>query len=178
MSWKSFFLILVLALVLIFGISAIARAESVTDEQVQAFFDSHPISGHVSQLPSFTIGAFSRAHPDFDVSGFLAVMWAESSLGTTCDYKHNPGSIKGGAIGSPWRDLRTGVSRNGYNIYPDMYTGQRAAILLIYSRYNSVLANHQWSAFCNRYYGAGIPGIGGYRANIIAAHALAAKTFH
>jgi hypothetical protein len=134
------------------------------------------LSAHRSPLPPWTVEAFAALHPDFDVAGFLAVMWAESSLGYACDYKQNPGSIKGGPVGTVWRDLRTGVSPRGYNVYASIYDGQRAAIRLLYDRgYNAVLAAHDWWRFANRYYGAGVAGIGQYVANLKAAHAQLVK---
>lgn len=142
--------------------------------------DSDAIRGILSDarspLPWWTIVAFKDTHPQFDIAGYLAVMWAESSLGKTCDYKHNPGSIKGGSVGTVWRDLRVGVSPAGYNIYRTIYDGQRAAIRLIYDcGYNAMLAAEDWWGFSNRYYGAGVPGISRYVANLRAAHALIVK---
>ena len=129
------------------------------------------LADHGSPLPWWTICAFKDTHPAFDIAGYLAVMWAESSLGKTCDYKNNPGSIKGGSVGTVWRDLRIGVSPAGYNVYRSIYDGQRAAIRLIYDcGYNAMLAAEDWWGFANRYYGAGVPGISRYVANLKAAH--------
>jgi hypothetical protein len=131
------------------------------------------LAKHKSPLPAETIVAFAESHPEFDIAGYLAVMWAESSLGKGCDYKCNPGSIRGGKVGSLWRDARIGVSRAGYNVYPDIYTGQRAAIRLLWERgYNELLAADNWWGFANRYYGRGVPGIGRYVANLRAAHSI------
>lgn len=130
---------------------------------------------HGSPLPWWIIVAFKDTHPQFDIAGYLAVMWAESSLGKTCDYKHNPGSIKGGSVGTVWRDLRIGVSPAGYNVYASMYDGQRAAIRLIWAHYNADLAAGDWRGFANRYYGVGVAGISRYVANLEAAHALIVK---
>jgi hypothetical protein len=103
-------------------------------------------------------------------------MSAESSLGRACDYKHNPGSIRGGPVGTVWRDLRIGVSPRGYNVYPDLYSGQRAAIRLIYDRgYNALLVAHSWEAFANRYFGRGVPGKAAYIRTLRAAHASLVK---
>jgi len=134
------------------------------------------LADHGSPLPWWTICAFKDTHPAFDIAGYLAVMWAESSLGKTCDYKNNPGSIKGGSVGTVWRDLRIGVSPAGYNVYRSIYDGQRAAIRLIYDcGYNADLAAEDWWGFANRYYGRGVPGISGYVANLRAAHDLIVK---
>jgi hypothetical protein len=134
------------------------------------------LADHGSPLPWWTICAFKDTHPAFDIAGYLAVMWAESSLGKTCDYKNNPGSIKGGSVGTVWRDLRIGVSPAGYNVYRSIYDGQRAAIRLIYDcGYNADLAAEDWWGFANRYYGRGVPGISRYVANLEAAHTMIVK---
>ena len=131
------------------------------------------LADHGSPLPWWTICAFFDTHPQFDIASYLAVMWAESSLGKTCDYKHNPGSIKGGPVGTVWRDLRIGVSPAGYNVYRSIYDGQRAAIRLIYDTgYNAQLAAHDWWGFANRYFGRNVPGISRYVANLRAAHGI------
>ena len=131
---------------------------------------------HGSPLPWWTIVAFKDTHPQFDIAGYLAVMWAESSLATTCDYKHNPGSIRGGSVGTVWRDLRIGVSPAGYNVYKSIYDGQRAAIRLVWDcGYNAQLAAEDWWGFANRYYGAGVAGISRYVTNLEAAHGMIVK---
>ena len=133
------------------------------------------LAAHHSPLPAYTIVAFAEDHPDFDIAGYLSVMWAESSLGCA-GRLNNPGSIKGGAVGSVWRDLRVGANARGYNRYASIYDGQRAAIRLLYDRgYNTQLAAGDWWGFANRYYGRGVPGIGGYVANLKAAHGILVK---
>lgn len=125
-----------------------------------------------SPLPWWTIAAFKYNCPSFDAAGFLAVAWAESSLGKGCDYKNNPGSIKGGPPGALWADLSLGRSPAGYNIYPDLRAGTRAMIHLLMERgYNQVLASHDFRRFANRYYGRHVPGLEGYLRNLCSAHA-------
>lgn len=131
------------------------------------------LAAHESPMPWWTIAAYAAGHPDFDVAGFLAVAWAESSLGKGAPGHKNVGSIKGGPMGSLWRDLRVGVTRTGYNVYPDYRAGTRALIYLLVERgYNAQLAAHDWWAFARRYYGAWAPGITRYVANLKAAHAI------
>jgi hypothetical protein len=129
------------------------------------------LAAHKSPLPAETILAFKASHPDFDIGGYLAVMWAESSLGTA-GRLNNPGSIRGGTIGTIWRDLRVGVTSRGYNRYGSAYDGQRAAIRLIYDRgYNSTLAAGDFAGFARRYYGS-VPGRAAYVRTLIAAHRI------
>lgn len=182
-------LLVVAALVAAFFVGQPAQADpvSTTDpgavmptESYLTTADTAAIRGILAEgrspLPWWTISAFAASHPDFDIAGYLAVVWAESSLGRGCDYKCNPGSIKGGSVGRIWRDLRIGVSPAGYNVYCNMYEGQRAAIRLIYDAgYNAHLAAHDWWGFANRYYGRYVPGINGYVANLKAAHARVVK---
>lgn len=149
-------------------------AQALTDDQVQQV-----LTKFGSPLPSWTIGAFSRAHPDFDVAGYLAVAWAESSLGKDCGIAtNNPGCIKGGPVGSVWRDLRVGT-RRGFNLYASLYDGQRALIRLLYDRgYNASLASHDWWGFSARYYGAGVSGRSAYTRNLRRAHELLERAFN
>jgi hypothetical protein len=129
------------------------------------------LQAHKSPLPAETILAFAANNPEFDIAGYLAVAWAESSLGTA-GRLNNPGSIRGGTPGTVWRDLRIGATRSGYNRYATIYDGQRALIRLLWERgYNERLRTHQWQAFANRYYGRGVPGIRMYLRNLKAAHA-------
>jgi hypothetical protein len=163
----AFVLTVILAVFLLPGIVQAAPADQAALEGI--------LAAHHSPMPAYTIAAFADLHPDFDIGGFLAVMWAESSLGTA-GRLNNPGSIKGGAPGSLWRDLRVGTSRSGYNRYGTMRDGTRAAIRLIYDRgYIALLSAHDWWGFANRYYGRGVPGIGRYVANLRAAHRIIIK---
>jgi hypothetical protein len=131
------------------------------------------LQAHDSPMPWWTISAYAHSHPDFDVASLLAVAWAESSLGKGARSHRNVGSIKGGPVGSLWRDLRIGVTRSGYNIYPDMRAGTRALIYLLMERgYNAQLAAGDFWGFARRYYGANIPGIARYVANLQAAHGI------
>ena len=143
------------------------------------------LAKHKSPLPSWTIVAFAQNHPDFDIAGYLTVVWCESSLGTTGgSFKHNnPGNIKY-MEGSDkiWHTLATGKwyckGQGWYNEYPDMYTGQRAVIRLLYdgkSGYNRLLADHEWTRFGRTYYGAGVPGLNQYLKNLKSAHARIVK---
>ena len=131
------------------------------------------LAAHESPMPWWTIAAYAAGHSDFDVAGFLAVAWAESSLGKGARSHRNVGSIKGGPVGSLWRDLRIGVTRSGYNIYPDMRAGTRALIYLLMERgYMAQLAAGDFWGFGNRYYGRNVPGISRYVANLKAARAI------
>lgn len=117
---------------------------------------------------SYTVVAFWRAHQaTFNMADFYAVLWAESSLGKGAMSHHNVGSIKGGKVGSLWRDLRIGTTASGYNRYATFRDGQRAAIRLIEERYGGSLLR---GGGLLRYYGAGVPGWSGYQANVAAAH--------
>jgi hypothetical protein len=127
------------------------------------------LEAHCSPIPWATVAAFKYNHADFDVAGFMAVAWAESSLGKNTD-KCNPGSIKGGPVGTLWRDLRVGVSPRGFNVYPDLRAGTRALIYLLMQRgYNEQLSAGDFEAFAQRYYGSG-PGLSRYVRNLRAAH--------
>ena len=142
------------------------------------------LSEHRSPLPPWTIEAFAALHEDFDVAGYLAVMWAESSLGTTggSARHNNPGNIKFGGWRAPddpkvWLRWMSGSwycrGQGTYGTYLSMYWGQRAAIRLIYDTgYNAQLAAHDWWGFANRYFGRNVPGISRYVANLRAAHGI------
>jgi hypothetical protein len=143
------------------------------------------LAKYKSPLPWWTISAFHTAHPDFDLSGYFTVMSAESSLGTTggSHTYNNPGNLRP-AKGSTkiWQTLATGQwfcpGQGWYNVYPDMYTGQRAAIRLIYDsdhHYNALLAAHKWEAMASIYYGAGVAGLAGYIKSLKAVHARIVK---
>ena len=140
------------------------------------------LKNHKSPLPWWTIAAFKEAHPDFDIAGYLTVIWCESSLGTTGGSAryNNPGNIKY-MQGSDkfWHKLAVGKwlcpGQGWYNRYLDIYTGQRAAIRLIYDskyHYNTLLAAHDWEGFAAIYYGEKVAGLAQYTANLEAAHAL------
>jgi len=160
------FIVVTLALSLILSLGLFSsNVQALSDAQVEGY-----LSAHRSPLPSWTIGAFSRAHPDFDVAGYLAVVYCESSLGKDCGHAtNNVGCIKGGKVGTVWRDLRVGTWR-GFNLYASIYDGNRAAIRLIYDRgYNTMLASHSFEAFSRKYYG-NVAGRVSYMNRLIKAH--------
>lgn len=167
-------LLTLLVLAAIFGALLVDQAQAQTPYEGTA--DTAAIQGilaaHRSPIPWWTVAAFKANNPTFDVAGFLAVAWAESSLGKA-GRLHNIGSIKGGPIGTLWRDLRVGVTRSGYNRYPDIRAGTRAAIRLIWERgYNAQLAAHNFSGFADRYYGRYVPGKHQYIRTLKAAHLI------
>lgn len=136
------------------------------------------LSEHRSPLPPWTIEAFADLHPEFSIAGYLTVMQCESGMGTTggsAKY-NNPGNIKFVEGGKDvWHTLASGIwyckGQGWYNCYPDMYTGQRAAIRLLYDSkhgYNALLAAHDWEGFGRIYYGAHVPAQ--YLRNLKAAH--------
>ena len=168
-----------------------AMADGGGDQDLPKFqFDKVAVEGILSKyrspLPPWTILAFKESHPDFDIAGYLTVMWCESSLGTTGgSFKYNnPGNIKWGGYRAPddpkvwlrWMNGKWYCKGQGwYGTYPSMYWGQRAAIRLIYDsahEYNTMLADHEWDAFAAVYDGSKVPGIAKYTANLEAAHAL------
>jgi hypothetical protein len=158
-------LVLTICVFVTLAFGSVAKAADDSDV-LQQFIESAN-----SPLPWWTPYYFHIDHPDFDIAGYLAVAWCESSLGKGSMKYHNVGSIKGGPVGSVWRDLRIGTFGGGYNIYANFYDGQRAAIRLLYDKgYNSKLKSHDWWGFANRYYGSGVAGIGAYVANLQSAH--------
>lgn len=128
------------------------------------------LTSHHSPLPWWTIDAFKKAHPDFDIAGYLTVVQCESGMGTTGGSARycNPGNIKYRAgTKEIWHTLASGKwyckGQGWYNVYPDMYTGQRAVIRLLYDSphgYNALLAAHDWEGFSRMYFGG--PAIAGY----------------
>jgi hypothetical protein len=159
------------------------------EPQPEVNYDQLAVEGilqnHKSPLPPWTIVAFAQNHPDFDIAGYLTVVWCESSLGTTGgSFRHNnPGNIKY-MKGSDkiWHTLATGKwyckGQGWYNEYPDMYTGQRAVIRLLYEakgKYNALLAAHEWTRFANAYFGANVAGKAQYIRNLKSAHARIVK---
>lgn len=173
-------LVLAVAAALLGGLF-VAPAQALTDADRAAVRGI--LAEYRSPLPPWTIEAFAESHPDFDLAGYLAVMFCESRLGTiggSARY-NNPGNIKFCGWMDP-ADLRVWLRwQNGawyspeqgwYGTYPSMYWGQRAAIRLIYDAgYNAQLAAHDWRGFARRYYGSG-PGLEQYIRNLRAAHAL------
>lgn len=140
------------------------------------------LAKHHSPMPWWTIAAFAHGHPDFSIPGFLSVMWCESSLGTTGGSAryNNPGNIKylRGSV-AIWQTLATDTwfcpGQGVYNVYPDMRTGTRAAIRLIYegkSGYNAKLAAKDFERFASIYYGQNVPGLAKYVDCLERAHAL------
>ena len=168
--------IALIALLIIIGMWIVADAAQADTTPTTMDFLERYLGSQDSPLPAYTIYWFWRAHPDFDIAGYLTVMAAESSLGTTGGSRryNNPGNLKPSQASNPWQQLASGTwyskGQGTYNRYPDMYTGQRAAILLIYARYNSALAGHNWSGFARRYYGEGVSGLGSYTSNLAVLH--------
>lgn len=160
---KVFVMLIVVFIVLI----SVSEAQAATTEQrvydMLQHFDS-PLADE-----GYTVVAFWRAHPEFDIHAFYAVLWAESSLGKGTMRHRNVGSIKGGKVGTLWRDLRTGTFGGGYNHYDSFRDGQRAALRLILERYNGSLLR---GSNLQRYYGYRVAGWSSYRANVYAARAL------
>lgn len=121
---------------------------------------------------AYTLVAFRRAQgPEFSMIDFLSLVYAESSLGKDSSVRrhHNIGSIKGGPVGSVWRDLRTGTFGSGYNEYATFRDGQRAALRLVMERYGgSVLSG----SGLHRWYGYGVSGWSSYSRNVYAARRL------
>ena len=142
-----------------------AAAAMTTD---QAVYEMLREFGSPLAEESYTVVAFWRAHPEFSITDFYAVLWAESSLGKGAMRHHNVGSIIGGPPGSLWRDLRTGTfGSRGYNEYATFRDGQRAALRLTQERYGgSVIASG-----LHRYYGYNVPGWEHYSGNVWAARA-------
>lgn len=140
------------------------------------------LSAHKSPLPDYTILAFAKAHPGFSIANYLTVMQCESGMGTTglsakwC----NPGNIIWGGrnpfVAKPWLTLQTGyfLAEGGrkFGRYPDMYTGQRAAILLLWAHYMPI---ESWQAFADVWYGKSVPGLAQYVQNLEGAHASIVK---
>ncbi|MFA5448112.1 MAG: hypothetical protein WC233_07525 [Sphaerochaeta sp.] len=176
-------LLVVAALVAAFFVGQPAQADPVpaTDpgvvtptESYLTTADTAAIRGILAEgrspLPWWTISAYKYNNPGFDVAGLLAILNAESSLGRGCDYKCNPGSIKGGPVGSLWRDLRIGTSPAGYNVYPDLRAGLRAAILLIHTHYSKALASGNWYRV-GAYYGREVDGYSGWLRDVKVSRA-------
>ncbi|MCL5736988.1 MAG: N-acetylmuramidase family protein [Actinobacteria bacterium] len=176
MRWFILIMLGMLALLLIMGVlTEVAMAGPSTEVVLHDILAAH--GSPLADL-SYTPVAYWRLHRDFDLAGWLAVVAAETSLArdSFAARTRNIGCIKGGQVGRPWRDWRVGVTAGGYSIFPDFYTGQRASIRLIMDAgYNDLLRSHQWQAFANRYYGAGVPGIGQYVRNLERFHAAFAR---
>lgn len=127
---------------------------------VDVLYDIESTVGSPLSSVAYTPVAFWRGHRDFDIAGWLAVVWAETNLARDgfARRTHNIGCIRGGSPGRLWRQLRVSATAGGYNVYPSYYVGQRAHIRLIYDLgYNSLLARHDWDTFALRYYGPGYP---------------------
>ncbi|MBN1460077.1 MAG: hypothetical protein JXA57_11095, partial [Armatimonadetes bacterium] len=56
-----------------------------------------------------------------------------------------------------------------FNLYGSLYDGQRAALLLVWTHYNTDLAAHDWYAV-GRYHGRGVAGYSTWQRNVRAAH--------
>jgi hypothetical protein len=161
-------IVLVTLFCFVLGFIIVQPAKANDDEAIH-----HVLKELKSPLPGYTISAFKKNNPDFDIAGYLAVVGAESSYGRDmyAQRHFNVGSIKGGSVGKIWRDLRIGTTPAGYNVYRNFYDGQRAAIRLIYDAgYNKQLRNHDWEGFANRYYGKDVPGKDQYIKNLKIHH--------
>jgi len=126
---------------------------------VDVLYDIEATVGSPLSSVAYTPVCFWRGHRDFDIAGWLAVVWAETNLARDSFARNtrNIGCIRGGSAERLWRQLRVGT-HNGYNVYLDWYTGQRAHIRLIYDLgYNDALRRHDWRAFAQRYYGSWYP---------------------
>lgn len=157
-------------LVIILSWAMADAAQAVTTEQ--AVYEMLREFGSPLADEAYTVVATRRAQgPDFSIIDFYALVWAESSLGKDSYVRrhHNIGSIKGGPVGSLWRDLRIGTTPKGYSIFATFRDGQRAALRLVMDRYGgSVLRGNGLL----RWYGAGVPGWSHYRGNVYAAKRL------
>jgi hypothetical protein len=166
-----FAVITIIITILIWSFGPPPANAATTEQHVYSMlqhFDS-PLADEV-----YTVVAFWREHPEFDILDFYAVMWAESSLGKGTKSNpgwrhHNVGSIKGGKVGTLWRDLRTGTYGGGYNHYDTFRDGQRAALRLILERYNGSLLRGD---NLHKYYGYGVDGWTFYQADVYAAREL------
>jgi len=180
--WWEWLLLIVLLTILAIGIlwADEAGAQPIATQEVlrDILADRDSPLASVADTPA----AFWRSHRDFDLGGWLAVVWAETSLArdSFAARTHNIGCIRGGSVGRPWRDWRTGTTAGGFNIYADLYMGQRAHIWLIYAparhsstsggrvSYNQLLSRHQWSEFARIYWGGDYPA--SYVATLRTAH--------
>lgn len=156
------------ALVLVFVILSWSVADvacAATTEQ--AVYSMLTELGSLLADESYTVVAFARAHPEFSIVDFYALLWAESSLGKGAMRHHNVGSIKGGKVGTLWRDLRIGTFGSGYNEYATFRDGQRAALRLTLERYGGSVIR----SGLHRYYGYGVPGWAHYSGNVYGARA-------
>ena len=100
---------------------ATAAAAPTTEQVVASTLRDlgSPLAGE-----AYTVVAFRRYHgPAFSMVDFYALLWAESSLGKGTLRHRNVASIRGGKVGTLWRDLRTGTFGNGYNHYQSVVMG-------------------------------------------------------
>ncbi|MCA1788744.1 MAG: hypothetical protein LC667_02485 [Thioalkalivibrio sp.] len=119
---------------------------------------------------AYTLVAFRRYHgPDFSIIDYLTIAYCESSLGKGASTSKNVGSIKGGKVGTLWRDLRTGTYGGGYNVYPTWRAGQRALIRLVWERYGGSVLRGEG---LHRYWGTNVPGFAAYQSRIAKARAI------
>jgi len=146
----------------------VAPAKARSTEQVM--FEILHERGSPLAEESYTLVCFRRSHgPDFSMINFLALTWAESNLGRDRYVRrhHNVSSIKGGPVGTLWRDLRTGTFGGGFNRYRTARDGQRAAIRLVWRYYGGDIRTG-----LHKYYGVGVAGWYGYKRNFDAARAI------
>jgi len=169
----AFLLLAVLAVSLI-----VAPAKAAPQSTEQVFYEILHERGSPLAEESYTLVAFRRYHgPDFNMINFLALTWAESNLGRDRYVRrhHNVSSIKGGPVGTLWRDLRTGTFGGGFNRYRTARDGQRAALRLVMRYYGGdVVRNdglHKW-------YGRGVAGWYSYKRNFDAARRILVHEGH
>ena len=161
----AFLLLAVLAVSLI-----VAPVKAAPRSTEQVLYEILHERGSPLAEESYTVVAFRRYHgPSFNMINFLALLWAESNLGRDRYVRrhHNVGSIKGGSVGTLWRDLRTGTFGGGFNEYPTFRAGQRAALRLVMRYYGGDIRTG-----LHRYYGRGVAGWYGYKRNFDAARQI------
>src|SRR5664279_753086 len=157
---------LLLAVLAVSLIAAPAQARSTE----QVMYEILHERGSPLAEEAYTLVAFRRYHgPDFNMINFVSLLWAESNLGRDRYVRrhHNVGSIKGGSVGTLWRDLRTGTFGGGFNEYSDFRSGQRAAIRLVWRYYGGDIRTG-----LHKYYGIGVGGWYGYKRNFDAARRI------
>lgn len=162
------FVVLAFVIVGINSCDDIAQAATTT-ASIYVLHDILAERGSPMADTSWLIYYAAKGHPTLSVVDYLALTWAESSLGKGTMRHRNVGSIRGGKVGTIWRDLRTGTFGSGFNHYDNWYDGQRATIRLILERYNGSVMRGDG---LHRWYGYGVPGWYQYRRNFMAARSI------
>ncbi len=158
MSFGQWFVVVLLIILLAFGVFVLLTrvAKAATTDQVLYDILSERDSPLADE--AYTVVAFRRAQgPEFDMLAFYSVAWAETNLARDGFYAqtYNPTCIRGGSVGTLWRDLRTGTWGSGFNTYATPRDGQRAALRLIWERgYAPLLKAHDWRGFTKKYWGS------------------------